>query len=177
MLSRKSHHNLVGQKTHVSLSKRLYRNETQDGNSSSWLNFLFPALCLTLACVIYTVNPPDNAFIRSCLKVTNLEHLVWWDLFHHPLMKTVRNHLPDALWAFSLLHVLLQVWRPSGIRSSLLFVALFTIFTVSLELSQLIEILPGYFDIIDMSIYIAIGLMCLTYQTVKIKHITTRRQI
>lgn len=177
MLCRKSNHNLVGQKAQVFLLKSLYLNETQDGNTSSRLNFFLPALCLTLACVIYTIYPPDNAFVRSCLKVANLEHLVGWDLFHHPLMKTVRNHLPDALWALSLLHILAQVWRPSGIRSSLLFVALFVIFTVSLELSQLIEFIPGYFDIVDISIYIAIGLMCLTYQTVKIKHITTRRQI
>jgi hypothetical protein len=175
MLSR--HHNLVAPKAQLFLFNKLYRNETQVGDKSSRVNFLLPALCLTLACVIYTVNPPDNAFIRSCFKVTNIEHLVWRDLFYHPLMKTVRNHLPDALWALSMLHILIQVWRPTGIRSSVLFVALFITFTVSLEISQLIEFIPGYYDIIDTSIYIAIGLMYLTYQTFKIKHITTRRQI
>ena len=173
MLSR--HHNLVGPKEQLFLFNKLYRYETQVGNKSSRVNFLLPALCLTLAFVIYSYNPPDNAFIRSCLKVAKLEHLVWRVFFHHPLMKTVRNHLPDALWAFSLLHILVQVWRPSGTRSSLLLVALFTVFTVSLELSQLIEFIPGYFDIIDISVYLAIGLIYLTYQTVKIKHIITRR--
>ena len=156
--------------------KRLYRDNPNIGSKSSWLNFIFPALCLTLACVIYTFNLPDNPFIRSCFKVVNLEHLFGWALVHHPVMKILRNHLPDTLWALFLLHILVQVWRPSGIRSSLLFVVIFIAFTVSRELSQLTEFIPGRFDIIDTSIYFALGLIYIIYQTSKSKNVIKRRK-
>jgi len=146
------------------------------GNKSSWLNFIFPALCLALGSLIYTFNPPHNAFIRSCLKVANLEHLVGWAFIQTPILTILRNYLPDAFWALSLLSILVSLWSPSGMRSNMIIAALFIVFTVSLELSQLIEFVPGYFDVIDTLIYFAIGLIYLICQISKSKNVIKRRK-
>ncbi len=64
-----------------------YRNKPIVSSKLSRMNFIFHELCLALACMIYTFNPPDNAFIRSCLKVANIVSVLI--IIYHTLASSI----------------------------------------------------------------------------------------
>lgn len=60
--------------------------------------------------------------------------------------------LPDALWLFSFNYLLLLVWRFKASRDSIAWLLLAPAIGVFSELGQLIKVLPGTFDPIDLAL-------------------------
>ena len=73
------------------------------------------------------------------------DHLPNWFLYS----------LPDGLWLFSYLSVLLMVWDNTISKHNIHWLLLVPLFAVFSEIGQLFKIVPGTFDILDLTFYIA----------------------
>lgn len=62
--------------------------------------------------------------------------------------------LPDALWLFSFIYVLLALWDFQINRQSTFWILLASTIGLFSELGQLIGIVPGTFDIVDLILII-----------------------
>lgn len=63
--------------------------------------------------------------------------------------------LPDGLWLFSCVSLLLIIWDNKVSKKNIFWILLMPIIAVSSELAQFMEIIPGTFDILDLIFYIA----------------------
>lgn len=63
--------------------------------------------------------------------------------------------LPDGLWLFSCVSLLLIIWDNKVSKKNIFWILLLPIIAVSSELAQFMEIIPGTFDILDLIFYIA----------------------
>jgi len=73
------------------------------------------------------------------------DHLPNWFLYS----------LPDGLWLFSYLSVLLVVWDNAISKYNIHWLLLVPLFAIFSEFGQLFEIVPGTFDIFDLIFYLA----------------------
>lgn len=62
--------------------------------------------------------------------------------------------LPDGLWIFSYVCLLLLIWRDKGIRKSIHWTLIIPIIAIISELGQLTNIVPGTFDPVDLTFYL-----------------------
>lgn len=70
------------------------------------------------------------------------------------LLERVANYLPDALWSYSLVSLMLIVWKLKIPYSWL--IAIMLLF-ISTELLQFLKFIPGTGDLIDILIYLLSG--------------------
>ena len=79
-------------------------------------------------------------------------------LFTIPLSDHLPNwflySLPDGLWLFSYLSVLLVVWDNAISKHNIYWLLLVPIVAIFSEIGQLVEIVPGTFDIFDLIFYL-----------------------
>ena len=82
-----------------------------------------------------------TAFIQSCRKyMIDRLNLPDWIIFS----------LPDALWVFSFTSLMLIIWHGKFSYNSIFWLLLAPIIGLFSELGQLVGIIPGTFDIIDL---------------------------
>lgn len=88
-----------------------------------------------------------------------LGFLVYYLAVKHWINPGIKNYLPDALWAYAFVSVLLIIWKRilplAWVLSVYIISALF-------ELFQYFQLVPGRADIVDIIIYfafISIGLI------------------
>ena len=62
--------------------------------------------------------------------------------------------LPDGLWLFSYLSVLLAVWDNVISKHNIHWLLLVPMVAIFSEIGQLFEIVPGTFDILDLTFYL-----------------------
>ena len=62
--------------------------------------------------------------------------------------------LPDGLWIFSYLSLALYIWKNELKSENLFWIFSIPIIAIGSEIGQLIKIIPGTFDIIDLIIYV-----------------------
>ena len=70
--------------------------------------------------------------------------------------------LPDGLWIFSYISLMLYVWNNTISKHSVFWIFIVPVLTLMFEIGQLFNIVPGTFDIIDIVFYI-IGILLLIY--------------
>lgn len=70
------------------------------------------------------------------------------------VIRCVANYLPDALWSYSLVSLMLIVWKLRIPYSWVISIILLFAFT---ELLQFLDIIPGTGDLIDIFIYTLSG--------------------
>ncbi|MEZ4809396.1 MAG: hypothetical protein R2819_03475 [Allomuricauda sp.] len=61
--------------------------------------------------------------------------------------------LPDGLWIFSYVSLILLIWKNSISRNSIIWVLLIPILAVCSEIGQCFNLVPGVFDLIDFLFY------------------------
>lgn len=62
--------------------------------------------------------------------------------------------LPDGLWVFSFITLMLSIWKNSINRQSLCWICSLPLIAILSEYAQLLKIVPGTFDSIDVTIYL-----------------------
>jgi hypothetical protein len=75
--------------------------------------------------------------------------------FGHKLPSWFLYSLPDGLWIFSYICFMLFVWRQKINMNNLFWFALLPMIAILSEMGQLLQIVPGTFDIIDFVFYVA----------------------
>jgi glycopeptide antibiotics resistance protein len=105
-------------------------------------------------------------------------------------IKTIRSHtnsyeqnlpdvilyaLPDGLWLFSYVSLMLYLWKNEVKHENLHWILSIPIISIISEFGQIIKIVPGTFDITDLIMYLlGTFLPFLIYQksiTINLKHI------
>lgn len=62
--------------------------------------------------------------------------------------------LPDGLWVFSYVSLILLLWGNKLSSFNIIWIFLMPIFAIASEVGQLLSLIPGTFDIIDLIFYI-----------------------
>ncbi|WP_244283448.1 hypothetical protein [Flavobacterium hercynium] len=62
--------------------------------------------------------------------------------------------LPDGLWMFSYISLVLYLWKNEVRYENLFWIFIIPLIAIISELGQLFNIIPGTFDIIDLLLYI-----------------------
>tara|TARA_B100001564_G_scaffold285015_1_gene247863 strand:+ start:332 stop:778 length:447 start_codon:yes stop_codon:yes gene_type:complete len=116
-------------------------------------------LSLLLGCLIYISFRQDTLIMFNWLdRINILEVISDYRLFSLPLAKNLPNwflySLPDGLWLFSYLSVLLAVWDNTISKNNIHWILLVPAIAVLTELGQLFLVVPGTFDKLDIIFYI-----------------------
>ena len=61
--------------------------------------------------------------------------------------------LPDGLWLFSYTSLILLIWRNKIDRENFIWIVIIPILIILSELGQLLNIVPGTFDLVDILLY------------------------
>lgn len=153
----------------------MYRQMKQSSFRQTVLFLGLPIASLTVAFVIYLLYPPDNALFSKISLAPGVLHISQSELIQIPLFRLARFYLPDALWAMALLCLLHRLWQPASVKAALGLAISFSLFSVTMEFMQLAKSFPGYFDIADLLIYLALGATYLMKLTLTNKNKPTRR--
>lgn len=62
--------------------------------------------------------------------------------------------LPDGLWLFSYVSLVLYVWKNKISQGNLFWIFIVPIVSITSELGQIIKIIPGTFDFLDLIMYL-----------------------
>ena len=111
-----------------------------------------------------------GGMIYVCLRDTDMRMFQWFDLIGAgppisrlrvaaaPLQKVIpfwiQFSLPNGLWVYSLTGFLALVWSGTNSRFKLLWLSLGLFLGVGAEFGQAIAVIPGEFDLVDLSLCI-----------------------
>jgi hypothetical protein len=114
---------------------------------------------LLLGCFIYISFRQDTLIMFNWLNRINiLEIISDYRLFTLPLAENLPNwflySLPDGLWLFSYLSILLAVWKNTISKHNIHWILLVPTIAVFIEFGQLFSIVSGTFDILDLTFYL-----------------------
>ena len=114
---------------------------------------------LLLGCFIYISFRQDTLKMFSWFDSINLSAAISeLRLFTVPLSDHLPNwflySLPDGLWLFSYLSILLVVWDNVISKHNIHWLLLVPTIAIVSEIGQLFGIIPGTFDIVDLTFYL-----------------------
>lgn len=117
-------------------------------------------LSLLFGCFIYISFRQDTLIMFNWLdRVNILEVISVYRLFSLPLAENLPNwflySLPDGLWLFSYISILLVIWRNVISKQNIHWVLIVPLIAIVSEIGQLIKLVPGTFDIVDICFYLS----------------------
>lgn len=95
------------------------------------------------------INILDSSIRKSALEFS--DYIPGWILLS----------LPDGLWLFSYVCLLLYIWKNSVTIQNLLWISIVPVIAVGSEIAQYFGMLQGTFDSIDLLLYILGGILAL----------------
>ena len=116
--------------------------------------------CLSLilffvACLIYVSNRSTDMVIYDWLSIdVNNQLFCFFRNIEIELPDWVLYNLPDALWLLSFLFMNEAVWGEDNRKY--IFVAVVSIFALSIEILQMFTLFPGTGDILDIISYVIV---------------------
>ncbi len=93
------------------------------------------------------INILDSSIRKSALEFS--DYIPGWILLS----------LPDGLWLFSYVCLLLYIWKNSVTIQNLLWISIVPVIAVGSEIAQYFGMLQGTFDSIDLLLYILGGIL------------------
>lgn len=129
---------------------------------------LIGTLPVFLGGLIYLTYRADTLLMFSWAKyigLTDFVNFLRTDNFLQNLTipNWVKYSLPDALWLFSFTYIILLLWDFKINRQSVLWIFLTPTVGLFSELGQLVEIIPGTFDKIDLLLLLLAAIFPLTF--------------
>ena len=120
------------------------------------IGFLFTLL---LGGFIYILFRQDSLKMFSWFESVNLSNSISeLRLFTLPLSFHLPDwflySLPDGLWLFSYISLLLLIWGNVISKQNIHWVLLVPLIAIFSEIGQLIKLVPGTFDIVDLGFYL-----------------------
>jgi len=121
-------------------------------------------LPVILGGLIYLTYRTDTLLMFGWFKKIELSNLIIFLRSNEHLQRLaipnwVKFSLPDALWLFSFIYILLLLWDFNINRQSEFWIFLAPIIGLFSELGQLIGIIPGTFDIVDVLLLVLATLL------------------
>lgn len=107
-----------------------------------YISFRTDSLVMFKWFVALSLDTPIEYLRETTL--TAKQHFPNWFLFS----------LPDGLWVFSYISLILLIWGNNINKRNLFWAFLIPFIAISSELGQLFNIVPGTFDAIDLTFYI-----------------------
>tara|TARA_B100001939_G_scaffold172312_1_gene148506 strand:+ start:6960 stop:7409 length:450 start_codon:yes stop_codon:yes gene_type:complete len=111
-----------------------------------------------------------GGFIYILFRQDNLKMFQWFDAVNMSgIIKNVRTHstqivgllpewflysLPDGLWMFSYISILLVIWNNKVNKNNIYWILVVPIVAILCEFGQLFKFIPGTFDKFDIIFYI-----------------------
>jgi len=74
--------------------------------------------------------------------------------FAYKIPDWILYSLPDGLWIFSYISLILFIWQNKISKNSLFWILLIPFIAISSEIGQLFRIVPGTFDLTDIILYL-----------------------
>ena len=114
---------------------------------------------LILGCFIYITFRQDTLIMFSWLdSIYLLDVISDYRLFTMPLSAHLPSwflySLPDGLWLFSFVSILLAIWDNTISKHNIHWFILVPTIAVFIEIGQLLSIVSGTFDILDLIFYL-----------------------
>ena len=122
--------------------------------------FIGSCLTITLGGLIYVLFRSTSLLMFEWFDQMNLSKYII-ELRSHTeaysliLPNWLLYSLPDGLWLFSYLSLLLIIWDNKVSKKNIFWIFLLPIIAIVSELGQFFKIVPGTFDIIDLIFYFA----------------------
>lgn len=111
-----------------------------------------------------------GGLIYILFRTTTLKMFAWYDkiglsnsiinLRDHvsPMANDIPNwflySLPDGLWIFSYISLMLYIWKNSITKNSVIWIFIIPFIALLSEFGQLLKFVPGTFDISDLLFYV-----------------------
>lgn len=114
-------------------------------------------ILFTIGGLIYVIYRPDSLLMFSWFRWLGLEATVntlrtaYGDI---SIYSWVKYSLPAGLWLLSYMLVVDAIWQKSRIPIYYFFIGILPAISILWELFQLLELMPGRFDMIDLLSYI-----------------------
>ncbi len=110
--------------------------------------------------LIYVLFRHDSLKMFSWFEIINISNAISEiRLFTLPLSIYLPDwflySLPDGLWLFSYISFLLVVWGNTISKHNIHWVLLVPLIAILSEIGQLIKLVPGTFDIVDLGFYLS----------------------
>ena len=81
----------------------------------------------------------------------------------------IKYSLPDALWLFSFIYVVLTLWSFQINRHSIFWITLVPAIGLFSELGQLFGIIPGTFDVVDLFLLVLASILPFLIESINFK--------
>lgn len=111
-----------------------------------------------------------GGLIYILFRTTTLKMFAWYDKiglsnlitnlrdYVSPIANNVPNwflySLPDGLWIFSYISLMLYIWKNSITKNSIIWIFIIPFFALFSEFGQLLKLVPGTFDVFDLLFYV-----------------------
>ena len=106
-------------------------------------NILLPLLA---GASLYIISSPNVIFLKYLkLRIVIASELMNPHIWFWPIL---RNYIPDMLWGYSLVFAVYMIIDNNAASMRMLFYVL--VFSIFLELLQLLPTVPGTFDLLDI---------------------------
>lgn len=121
-----------------------------------YIGHIFTLLCGSLMYILF--------------RTSNLKMFVWFEKLNFlnvisklrsfttnstaQIPNVILYSLPDGLWLFSYISLVLYVWKNKINQENLFWIFIIPIISISSELGQIIKIIPGTFDFVDLIMYL-----------------------
>lgn len=122
-----------------------------------------------------------GSLIYILFRTSTLRMFVWFDKlgilttinnvrnitinYSHNLSNLILYALPDGLWLFSYVSLILFLWKNEIKNENLFWILIIPFISVVSELLQLIKLVPGTFDLLDLLMYfLGAGLPFIIYR-------------
>ncbi len=127
-------------------------------NSKAYHFFLFVLQPILLGGLIYMLFRSDTLLMFRWFRIIKIGKIVQF-LRSTNFIKSiilpdwVKYSLPDGLWIFSYVSLMILIWDYKISRISIRWILVLPIIAVLSEFGQLFKIVPGTFDIMDLITY------------------------
>lgn len=137
-----------------------------------WLAILLALLSLVFGFLLYSITRSDNIPLLQWLSGFNegrLLHFFQQSIQNEDMPAWVIYSLPDALWMFSMVLVILMIWNFQLNRHSLQWIILAVFAGILFEISQKYHFVPGTFDVIDLIFILISAILPVSFMTINYK--------
>lgn len=120
--------------------------------------------------ILYITTLTIGSLIYICFRTDTLIMFNWFDkLMLNGVIDNLREFtlphksklpswflysLPDGLWIFSYVCLMLSIWGRKINTNNLFWFTLIPVIAIFSEIGQLIKVVPGTFDVVDLSLYV-----------------------
>jgi hypothetical protein len=137
-----------------------------------WPGILLALTSLVFGALLYSITRSDNILLLQWLSKMNegkLLHFFQQSIHNQDIPAWVIYSLPDALWMFSLVLVILMIWNFQLNRQSISWIAIAVFTGILFEIFQMFHFLPGTFDVTDLLLMLISAILPVSFMTINYK--------